>query len=94
MLFSYELVLAWRSHQAILTYLLEDHYVRNLLSIKIIPLDLLPSGKIVSMDPTSQPATLSRSVGRLRESPVVWPACLFCRARDRMGLMHSRTHTA
>lgn len=47
MLYNHELVLAWRSHQAVFTYLMEDVYLRNLLNVKIIPLDLLPSGKIV-----------------------------------------------
>jgi len=46
MLFSYEWVLAWRSHQAVFSYLLEDHYLRNNLSIKILPLEALPTGKV------------------------------------------------
>jgi hypothetical protein len=46
MLFSYEWVLAWRSHQAIFSYLLEDHYLRNNLMIKILPLEALPTGKV------------------------------------------------
>lgn len=47
MLYNYELVLAWQSHQAVFTYLMEDVYLRNLLNVKIISLDLLPSGKVV-----------------------------------------------
>jgi hypothetical protein len=51
MLYGYELVLAWRSHQSVFTYLMEDIYLRNLLNVKIISLDLLPSGKIVRVPP-------------------------------------------
>ncbi len=55
MLYSYELVLAWRTHQAVFTYLMEDIYLRNLLNVKIIPLSVLPSGKIVSVRPPFAP---------------------------------------
>jgi len=56
MLYSYELVLAWRTHQAVFTYLMEDIYLRNLLNVKIIPLSVLPSGKIVSLRAPWQPS--------------------------------------
>eukprot|EP00624_Nannochloropsis_granulata_P006033 evm.model.NODE_43725_length_9675_cov_21.597933.3 len=45
MLFSHEWVLSWRSHQAVFSHLLEDHYLRNSLSIKILPFEALPTGK-------------------------------------------------
>jgi hypothetical protein len=48
MLFSWEIVLSWKSHQSVFNYLLQDHYLRNTLSIKILPLDLVPTGKVVS----------------------------------------------
>jgi hypothetical protein len=47
-LFSWDLMLSWKSHQSVFTTLLQDHYLRNTLGVKILPLDLLPTGKVVS----------------------------------------------
>lgn len=55
MLFSYEVVLSWKSHQSVFNTLLQEHYLRNSLAVKVLPLDLLPTGKIVS-----QPAIRDR----------------------------------
>jgi hypothetical protein len=48
MLLQGELVMAWQSHQSVFTTLLQDHYLRNTLAVKILPPDLLPAGKVVS----------------------------------------------
>jgi hypothetical protein len=48
MLLSWDLVLSWKSHQSVFNYLLQDHYARNTLQVKFLPLDLLPTGKVVS----------------------------------------------
>jgi hypothetical protein len=48
MLFSGELMSAWQSHQSVFATLLQDHYLRNTLGVKILPLDLLPTGQVVS----------------------------------------------
>jgi uncharacterized protein YwbE len=48
LLFSWELVIGWQSHQSVFTFLLQDHFVRDGLSVKILPEAVAPTGKVVS----------------------------------------------